>query len=261
MIDAKELRWAYDRQLRTDAETANAVEVIRLGCLHLAKFSGGHGFVTYPHPEGTDVIEMPHLVTRVLEHYRKDPTITQVEWKTRGHDYLPGLPEALQHHGFWPDAPESIMVGEAQRLDVELALPPGVTLRRLSGEGEVRAMVTMQDRVFGRTHDHMVENLLERMALQDGMQLWVAEVDGQIVGAGRIEPVAGTDFAGIWGGSTMEGWRHRGIYRALTAVRARAARAMGKTLIHSDSTEYSRPILERSGLIQVSTTTPYHWHR
>ena len=31
----------------------------------------------------------------------------------------------------------------------------------------------------------------------------------------------------------------------------------GKTLIHSDSTEYSRPILERSGLVKVSTTTPY----
>jgi hypothetical protein len=26
---------------------------------------------------------------------------------------------------------------------------------------------------------------------------------------------------------------------------------MGKTLIHSDSTEYSRPILERSGLLKV----------
>ena len=25
---------------------------------------------------------------------------------------------------------------------------------------------------------------------------------------------------------------------------------------HSDSTEYSRPILERSGLVKVSTTTP-----
>jgi hypothetical protein len=36
---------------------------------------------------------------------------------------------------------------------------------------------------------------------------------------------------------------------------------MGKTLIHSDSTEYSRPILERSGLVKVSTTTPYNWQR
>jgi hypothetical protein len=32
-------------------------------------------------------------------------------------------------------------------------------------------------------------------------------------------------------------------------------------LIYSESTEYSRPILERSGFLKVSTTTPYNWRR
>jgi predicted GNAT family acetyltransferase len=99
------------------------------------------------------------------------------------------------------------------------------------------------------------------LALSDRMELWVAEAEGQIVCAGRLEPVEGTDFAGIWGGATLEAWRGQGIYRALTAARARSALAAGKTLIHSDSTEYSRPILERSGFLKVSTTTPYHWRR
>jgi N-acetylglutamate synthase-like GNAT family acetyltransferase len=93
------------------------------------------------------------------------------------------------------------------------------------------------------------------------MELWVAEADGEVVGAGRLEPVANTAFAGIWGGAVLEAWRGRGIYRALTAARARSAMASGKTLLHSDSTEYSRPILERSGLLKVSTTTPYLWRR
>ena len=78
---------------------------------------------------------------------------------------------------------------------------------------------------------------------------------------GRLEPVRGTVFAGIWGGATRQDWRGRGIYRALTAARARSALTLGKTLINSDSTEYSRPILERSGLVKVSTTTPYTWKR
>jgi predicted GNAT family acetyltransferase len=79
------------------------------------------------------------------------------------------------------------------------------------------------------------------------------------VSCGRLEPVAGTEFAGIWGGATRPAWRRRGIYRALTAARARSALALGKRLIHSDSTEGSRPILERAGLVKVSTTTPYEW--
>ena len=95
----------------------------------------------------------------------------------------------------------------------------------------------------------------------DGMELWVAESAGDVVGAGRLEPVAGTEFAGVWGGAVLPTWRGRGIYRALTAVRARSALALGKTLVHSDSTAYSRPILERSGLVAVSTTTPYRWRR
>jgi len=96
----------------------------------------------------------------------------------------------------------------------------------------------------------MADALLRRLALDDGMELWVAEADGLVVSAGRLEPVPGTDFAGIWGGSTLKEWRGRGIYRALTAARARSALRMGKTLIHSDSTEYSRPILEKVRLPQ-----------
>ena len=154
------------------------------------------------------------------------------------------------------------MIGEARLLDVDVPLPAGVRLRRVTEEADVRAMSAMQDEAFGDpVSTEMADALLDRLAREDGMELWVAEADGQIVSAGRLEPVAGTDFAGIWGGATLEAWRGQGIYRALTAARARSALVMGKTLIHSDSTECSRPILERSGLIKVSTTTPYHWQR
>ncbi len=165
-------------------------------------------------------------------------------------------------NAFEPDEQESIMIGRAQLLDVTVALPKGVTLRKVSEAADVSAMTAMEDLAFGSDmSDAMTQALLRRLALNDGMELWVAEADGQIIGAGRLEPVAGTDFAGIWGGATLQAWRSRGIYRALTAARARSALAKGKTLVHSDSTEYSRPILERAGLIKVSTTTPYRWHR
>ena len=109
--------------------------------------------------------------------------------------------------------------------------------------------------------DEMAEQLLHRLSLDDGMELWVAEADHRMVSAGRLEPVPDTEFAGIWGGATLPEWRHRGIYRALTAARARSALRLGKNYLQSDSTEYSRPILERAGLVKVSTTTPYEWRR
>lgn len=262
MIDSQDWLLAYDQQLRTDAETPSAIAVTRLGPLRLVTFAGGRGFVTYRDLADTDAETMRRLVSRALDHYREDPEMTEVEWKTRGHDRAPGLHEALLTNGFEPDEPESIMIGPARMLDVEVSLPAGVTLRRVTEEEDVRATTAMQHAVFGSSDSgDMAQALLQRLALEDGMELWVAEVEGQIVSAGRLDPVAGTDFAGIWGGATHEAWRRQGIYRALTAARARSALALGKTLIHSDSTEYSRPVLERSGLVKVSTTTPYHWHR
>jgi hypothetical protein len=249
---------AYDSQLRTDAETPGAIAVTRLGPLRLVTFAGGRGFITY---QSLGELDFGSLVPEALEHYRSDPEITHVEWKTRQHDVAPGLYEALADNGFVADEPESIMIGDAAGLAVDVPLPEGVTLRRVTEEADVRAMSDMQSEVFGPPfHDDTVE-LMGRLALDDGIELWVAEAGGEIVTAGRIEPVAGSDFAGIWGGATRAEWRGRGIYRALTAARARSAIAMGKSLIHSDSTEYSRPILERSGFLAVSTTTPYNWER
>jgi Acetyltransferase (GNAT) family len=262
--EAEEFLRAYDQQLRTDAETPSAIAVTGLGPLRLVTFPNGRGFVTYPHLEGTEFDAEPvsSVVARALDHYRLNPGITRVEWKTRGHDRAPGLHEALLDNGFEPEDAESIMIGRARLLDVDVPLPAGVTLRRVTDEADVRAMAVMQDVVYSESGaDETTHALMRRLSLDDGMELWVAEVEGEIVSSGRLEPVAGTDFAGIWGGATLEEWRGRGIYRALTAARARSALAMGKSLIHSDSTEYSRPILERSGLLKVSTTTPYHWRR
>jgi hypothetical protein len=253
---------AYDQQLRTDAETPSAVAVERLGPLRLVTFAGGRGFVTYQDLAGADASKIARWVAETVAFYRADPEIVRVEWKTRGHDNAPGLHEALLENGFEPDETESVMIGDASALDVDVDLPRGVSLRRVTDETDIRAMSAMQDEVFGSpASDGNAEAILRRMARGDGMELWVAEHQGVIVSAGRLEPVPDTDFAGIWGGATREEWRGRGIYRAVTAARAREAMSLGKTLIHSDSTEYSRPILERYGLVRVSTTTPYRWRR
>ncbi|MBC7724888.1 MAG: GNAT family N-acetyltransferase [Burkholderiaceae bacterium] len=262
MTDADAYLRAYDDQLRTDAETPSAVSVTMCGPLRLVTFAGGRGFVTYRDLDGADAAAIAGLVAGALDHFRADPQITRVEWKTRGHDLTPGLHEALLAHGFVAAETESIMIGPLNGLLVGAPVPAGVTLRMVTSEADVRAMSAVADEAFGEEVDaRMADTLLARLARDDGMELWVAETDGRIVSTGRLEPVPGTDFVGIWGGTTLEAYRGRGIYRALTAARARSAIARGKTLVHSDSTEDSRPILERSGLLRVSTTTPYDWAR
>ncbi|MCL2536566.1 MAG: GNAT family N-acetyltransferase [Nocardiaceae bacterium] len=247
---------AYDADLRTEAEMLDALDVTRIGPLWLGTFLGGRGFISYRDLVGAD---LDPLVARAAEHFGGRPDVAEVEWKTRAHDGAPGLHEALLRHGFVPGEPESVMIGEAAALAVDVPLPDGVGLRRVTAEDDVRRMVSMQDEVFA--HATHAGELISRMAADPAIECWVAEAGGLVVSAGRLHPVHGTAFAGIWGGATRPEWRGRGIYRALTAARARAALGQGKTLIHSDSTEYSRPILERYGFVKVTETTPYEWRR
>lgn len=258
--DPAALLQAYDAQLRTDAPSA--VAMTRLGPLYLATFPGGRGWVTYRDLDGADAHTIRGWVGQVLDHFRSDAGIQGVKWKARGHDQAPGLHEVLLEHGFEPEEPESVMIGQADALAVDVPLPAGITLRQIHREQDVWRMSEMQQEVFGDVDvGEMAAALLHRQSLDDGMELWIAEHGGRIVSSGRLEPVAGTDFAGIWGGSTVEAWRRRGIYRALTAARARSALRRGKSLIQSDSTAHSRPILEGHGFVAVTTVAPYLWAR
>jgi len=263
-MDDARLLAAYDEQLRTVAEMRSTLSYEQHGPLFWGTYRGGRGFVSYRALGAPADDELEQLIADTVEHYTKDPDITQFEWKTRGHDGVPRLHELLIEHGFVAEEPESVMIGEAAALATDIASPQGISLRQVTTRSDLEAMASMQASVFGDP-----ENVAERVdatlrQLQEpggGIELWVAEADGQIVSAGRIDPVPGTDFAGIWGGATLPDWRGRGIYRALTAKRAQAALRAGKKLINSDSTEFSRPILERSGFRKVTTTTPYVWKR
>ncbi|NNG38021.1 GNAT family N-acetyltransferase [Flexivirga sp. ID2601S] len=243
----------------------SAVRVERLGPLLLGTFRGGRGFVSYAPFAATGNGMLGDLVDAAVAHFSADPEVTEFEWKTRGHDELPGLEQLLTERGLVPEEPESVMVGEAAALAVDVPLPAGVSLQQVTDRAGLELMCTMQATVFGdppesvgpRVEDHLREFAEDTT----GMEAWVAVADGKVISAGRVNPVPGTNFAGIWGGSTLPEWRGKGIYRALTAARARAALRAGKSLINSDSTEYSRPILERYGFAKVTTTTPYIWRR
>ena len=260
MSTTAELLAAYDAQLRGENETAAASGRFRLGPLWLGIFAGDRGFIGYRDLGGLSGGALGALVRDATAALAADPAITEIEWKTRGHDDAEGLHEALLRAGYQPQEPESIMIGAAELLALDLPVPDGVVLRSVTELDDVRAASFAADRAFGEEpNEARARETMARIA--DGDEMWVAEAASGIVCTGRLSPVPGTDFAGIWGGATRPGWRRRGIYRALTAERAKSAVRRGVRYINSDSTEYSRPILERSGFVKVSSTTPYEWHR
>jgi GNAT superfamily N-acetyltransferase len=266
-VDPDALLAAYDDQLRTDSEMDRATDVVREGPVLWGVFDHG-GFVSYRDLGGLEGAALDDLVARTIAHYRDDTDVASFEWKTRGHDLPADLGERLVAHGLVPEPVETVMIGEASLLAVDVPLadtPDGPVLVRRIEPGpdavdDLTRMLAAQESVFGGGRGPSVESSLAELA-SGSSELWIAEVGDRVVCGGRLTPVAGTEFAGIWGGSTLPEFRGRGIYRALVAARARSALERGVRLIHSDCTDMSRPILERSGLRAVTTTTPYVWTR
>lgn len=273
--DPPTLLLRYDEQLRGLFEVGQAISIDCDGPLIRAVFAGGHGFVTYRELGSSSEPALAELVQRTVAYFRDQTEVREFEWKTRGHDHADStLIGLLLQHGLMAQEAETIMIGEAALLARDVPYPAGVSIRRIGlaadGSGATAAQVTadvsrmlaMQQEVFGRPApqdcDAFAAQIIGRPA---EIEAWIAQADGHVVGTGRLEIVPGTDFAGLWGGATRADWRGRGIYRALTAARARSAVAKGVRYLHSDSTEFSRPILQRSGFLPVSTTTPYLWFR
>lgn len=200
---------AYDEQLRGRPDAPSALTIDRLGPLWLTTYAGGRVLITYHdlslEGQPADEASIRTLVTDAVARCRADRDVVHVDWKTRGHDRAPGLNEALLAHGFEPDETESIMIGTTASLAVDVPLPAGVTLRTVRADADVLAFSELQAEVFGIPVEPMLRALMGRLAVNPLMELWVAEAalpDGTVrmVSGGRLEPVVGTDFAGLWGG-------------------------------------------------------------
>ena len=262
VTDAAALLRAYDAQLREEGELARTPRQQRHGPVIWAEPSWG-GFVTYRSLGGLAGPALDGLIAETVAHFRDETTVESFEWKTRGHDAPADLGTRLEAHGLVPEGVETVMIGEATLLAVPVEVE-GVVVRR-AGAGadlvdDLTELLTLQEQVFGLGRGPRLATALAELEAGDD-EYWLAEAGGAVVSAGRLSLVPGTEFAGLWGGATAERWRGRGIYRALVAARAASAIDRGVRYLHSDCTAMSRPILERSGLVAVTTSTPYVWTR
>jgi GNAT superfamily N-acetyltransferase len=254
MLTGAELLAAYDAQLRGRAEHDGGVPAEQDGPLTRIHYAY-RGFVGYRSLSGLTDEELDQLIERQIAHFAARGEA--FEWKTRGHDWPADLPRRLRAHGFVPEDQETVVIGRAEQMAVEPVLPDGVASREVRADVDLHRIAAMEDAVWGEDKS-TAEDLSRRVAAGD-TDVIVAEADGEVVSAGWAVYKPGTDFAGLWGGSTLPAWRGRGIYRALVARRAQLAVARGYRYLQVDASDESRPILERLGFVPVTTTTPYVW--
>lgn len=186
-----------------------------------------------------------------------------LEWKTYSYDVPADLGERLTRAGFVKEADEALMLGELPVLAADVVLPAGVTIREVATHGDARRVKQLYELVWsgawGRadTDTSRDDELLDAADPNELSLLAEESADGPVLCAARVSLTPGTNFAGMWGGSTHPDWRRKGLFRALLATRARWALERGATLARVDASPDSEPILTGLGLQRVATTTPY----
>ncbi|HUN37671.1 MAG TPA: GNAT family N-acetyltransferase [Trebonia sp.] len=256
-----DLLLAYDEQMRTQISHSERPGLIIERDGPLLRVAGDHrGFVTGPRDLGLDGEELDALIARQRDYFQGRGEA--FEWKTRAHDLPADLPDRLRAAGFIPEETETLLVGLADEMTGDGSAPDGVTLSQVTSEADFRAIGAMESQVWGQDWSFLADGLIERAAAApDDIAVFAVRdnATGEVVSAAWIVFYPGTDFAGLWGGSTVKAWRSRGIYRALVAVRARLAVARGLRYLQVDASDESAPILRRLGFHALTTTTPYIW--
>lgn len=252
---AAELLAAYDEQLRGGSEGGEVPSSMDGPVIRVEYPS--RGFVSYRSLEGLDGDELDALIARQRDFFAAKGQA--VEWKTRGHDLPADLPDRLRAAGFEPEEQETVLV--AKSVDIRERLRgreyvDGVSIRRTTEQGDFARIAAMESTVWNDDWSWLADDLVRRQAT--GMtDIYVAEVDREVVSAAWAVYKAGTEFTGLWGGSTLAEWRGRGIYKALVAIRAARADELGYKYLHVDASDDSSPILQRLGFVPITTTTPW----
>ena len=91
------------------------------------------------------------------------------------------------------------------------------------------------------------------------MSVYVAYIVAQPASSAWVYFPKHSQFASLWGGSTLSGFRRQGLYTTLLAVRAQEARARGLRYLTVDASPMSRPILEKFGFEMIAYSWPCKW--
>lgn len=182
------------------------------------------------------------------------------EWKHYSYDQPADLPGRLQAAGFIPDPAETLLVAEIADLSLDTNPPTGVVLAPVTDASGAAALVRVHDEVFGGHHTAVGSAIIAALEARPCPVEAVLAVAGETtVSAGRVEFPGNSDFASLWGGGTLPGWRGRGVFRSLVTYRARLARERGYRYLQVDASPDSRPILQRLGFTELAKTTPFRY--
>jgi predicted GNAT family acetyltransferase len=224
---------------------------------HVDSSAGGEGLLTYSQLTETNADDAIRAQVRYFESLGQD-----FEWKLYDYDQPSDLKERLESGGFIIGAAEAVMLLDLQAAPGILWQPPRQQVQPITDAGQIADVLAIHQQVWEEDFSSLGEYLAGTLSRHpEQMSVYMAYVDGQPASAAWIYFQKHSQFASLWGGATIEGYRKRGLYTALLAVRAQEAKARRVRYLSVDASTMSRPILEKLGFEMIAYSCPCTWKR
>ena len=245
----------YDYWMRIRIEVPG---LIKDSFPHLVRFTrpiSGMNEVLYSH---LDESELDRVIQTQIDYFA--PLGQPFEWMVYEHDGPAGLDEHLRAKGFADDSdPEAVTVLEIENAPTALLQSTDIDIRQITQRDGLDDVIQVERQVLGADFSWLKSRLGDHLDLPGYLNVYVAYIEDRPVSTAWIYFHPGVPFAGLFGGSTIEEYRRRGIYTALVGVRLREAQRRGYRYLTTGASPFSRPILEKNGFIQITRAFSMKW--
>jgi GNAT superfamily N-acetyltransferase len=256
-MDRAELLALFDRQVRYEAEDPLSDRQASQRVVRIAPLDEGArwGWVIW---SDLDEQTADAAIREQVDFFTQRRQ--SFEWKLFGHDKPADLGARLARHGFVEEESETVMVLDLTGFE-NLSGLASHDIRKVTDDAGLRKVARLEEAIWGRPFDWLMTELGAELLLPgEPTVMYLAYLDDQPAAAAWMRFYEGTQFAALFGGSTLPQHRNRGLYTALLQARAAEASRRGYLFLTVDAGEMSRPILERRGFIALTTATEYKYY-
>lgn len=215
----------------------------------------GEGVIIYSNLSSTNV---EAVIQEQVAHFEQQGR--DFSWVVCRHDTPANLKERLLAHGFHVEDTDAIMVLDIEDVPPTLLEPVQHDVQRITDPRKIDDVITIRQEVWQSDSSSAAQSLAKRLAdSPQSLGLYVAYVEGKPVSTAQISFYQQGQFAGLVHAATLPGYRRRGLYTALIAIRIQEARRRGIRFLDADASPMSRPILDKLGFQWLTEACSYGW--
>lgn len=253
-MEHAEILALFDQEQRIDIEHPSVTKTVFPDLVRFVRPAPGMNYISY------SKLAPSQLDQRIEAEIAYFSAMDQpFSWHYYEHDQSPELLEKLIHYGFAPDDdPDAVMLLDLEQTAPQVQSSSMIDIKQI-GLTELDSVTSVESQVWGGDFAWLKQRLSAHLAIENYLSIYLASVDTTPACSGWIYFYPNSHFAGLFGGATLEKYRHQGLYSAVLAARVQAARQRGYRFVITGASPMSQPILANHGFQLLTRAYAYEW--